>query len=164
VYGGGAWTVGLMYSAVPLGATMGAIISGWTNHIEKPGLVMMLTSLAAFLCLMGIGSTTYFPLALILLALFGYLVSIASLLQYSFVQGHTPDHYLGRINGIWTAQDASGDSIGTLSIGALGKLLSSLGSIFAFGAVSMGIGLIMLASLKTLRSSPLNDPELVEEN
>lgn len=164
VYGGGAWTVGLMYSAVPLGATMGAIISGWANHVAKPGLIMMLTSLAAFLCLMGIGSTTYFPLALILLTIFGYLVSIASLLQYSFVQGHTPDHYLGRINGIWTAQDATGDSVGTLSIGALGKLLSSLGSIFAFGAVAMGLGVILLGSLKTLRNSPLNDPNLIEEN
>jgi ENTS family enterobactin (siderophore) exporter len=164
VYGGGAWTVGLMYSAVPLGATMGAIISGWANHVAKPGLVMMLISLAAFLCLMGIGSTTYFPLTLILLAAFGYLVSITSLLQYSFVQGHTPDHYLGRINGIWTAQDASGDSVGTLSIGALGKLLSSLGSIFAFGTVAMGLGLILLASLKTLRSSTLNDPNLIKES
>jgi ENTS family enterobactin (siderophore) exporter len=164
VYGGGAWTVGLMYSAVPLGATVGAIISGWANHVARPGLVMMLISLTAFLCLIGIGSTTYFPLSLILLAIFGYLVSIASLLQYSFVQGHTPDHYLGRINGIWTAQDATGDSVGTLAIGALGKLLSSLGSIFAFGAVAMGLGVILLASLKTLRSSPLNDPNLMERN
>lgn len=164
VYSGGAWTVGLMYSAVPLGATLGAIISGWANHVAKPGLIMMLTSLASFLCLIAIGSISYFPICLALLVIFGYLVSIASLLQYSFVQGHTPDHYLGRINGIWTAQDASGDSIGTLSIGALGKFLSPLGSIFAFGAVTMGIGLIMLVSLKSLRNSPLNDPELVDEH
>ncbi|RBP85769.1 enterobactin transporter EntS [Marinomonas rhizomae] len=163
VYGGGAWVVGLMYSAVPLGATLGAIVSGWANHVEKPGLAMMLSSLAAFLCLMGIGSTTFFPITLILLVGFGYLVSIASLLQYSFVQGHTPDHYLGRINGIWTAQDASGDSLGTLSIGLLGKLLSSLASVFVFGAVAMSIGLTLLACLKTLRNSPLNNPNLTEK-
>lgn len=163
VYGGGAWTVGLMYSAIPLGATLGAIVSGWTNHVKKPGFVMMLISLAAFLCLIGIGSTTLFPLAFLFLVVFGYLISIASLLQYSLVQGHTPDHYLGRINGIWTAQSASGDSVGTLTIGALGKLLSSLGSIFVFGSVAMAIGLVMFVSLKNLRNSPLNNPDLIEE-
>jgi ENTS family enterobactin (siderophore) exporter len=162
VFGGSAWTAGLMYSAVPLGATLGAIVSGWANHVKKPGTIMMLISLASFLCIIGIGSTSYFPIVLMLLVAFGYLVSIASLLQYSFVQGHTPDEYLGRINGIWTAQDASGDSVGTLSIGALGKFLSPLGSILAFGAVAMGIGVIMLVSLKSLRNSPLNDPNLIE--
>ena len=162
VYGGGAWTVGLMYSAVPLGATLGAIISGWANHVAKPGIIMMITSLAAFLCLMGIGSTTHLPIALVLLVAFGYFVSIASLLQYSFVQGHTPDHYLGRINGIWTAQDASGDSIGTLGIGVIGKFISSLASIFLFGSIAMGIGLVMLLGFKKLRNSPLNNPDLIE--
>lgn len=162
VYGGGAWTVGLMYSAVPLGATLGAIVSGWANHVEKPGVVMMLTSLGAFLCLIGIGMSEHFAAALVLLVAFGYLVSITSLLQYSLVQGHTPDHYLGRINGIWTAQDASGDSLGTLGIGILGKFLSSLGSIFAFGAVAAGLGLIMFGAFKTLRHSPMNDPTLQE--
>jgi ENTS family enterobactin (siderophore) exporter len=164
VYGGGVWTVGLMYSAIPFGATLGAVVSGWTNHIKKPGLIMILTSLAAFLCLIIIGSTLYFPLALACLIVFGYLVSIASLLQYSLVQGHTPDHYLGRINGIWTAQSASGDSVGTLTIGALGKLLSSLGGIFVFGSAAMTIGLVMLVSLKKLRNSPLNNPDLIKEN
>ncbi|MEP2616933.1 MAG: enterobactin transporter EntS, partial [Marinomonas sp.] len=35
-YGGSAWVTGLMYSAVPLGATLGAIVSGWANHVSKP--------------------------------------------------------------------------------------------------------------------------------
>ena len=164
VYGGGTWVVGLMYSAVPLGATLGAILSGWTNHVKKPGYVMMLASLAAFLCLIGLGSCNSFPLACVFLVLFGYFVSITSLLQYSFVQGHTPDHYLGRVNGIWTAQDASGDSFGTLTIGILGKFTSSLGSILIFGSTAMVLGLIMLLSLKHLRSSPLNDPDLIESS
>lgn len=164
MYGGSAWVTGLMYSAVPLGATLGAIISGWANHVNKPGVVMMLTAIASFLCIMGIGSTLYFPVVLLLLVAFGYLVSIASLLQYSFVQGHTPDNYLGRINGIWTAQNASGDSLGTLTIGALGKFISPLSSIFVFGAVAAGSGVLMLSFLKTLRNSPLTNPELVEKD
>ena len=163
-YGGGAFEVGLMYSAVPLGATLGAIISGWANNLQHPGFIMILTSIAAFVCMMLLGLNNNFIFALVLLAAFGYLVSISSLLQYTIVQGHTPDHYLGRINGLWTAQDASGDSLGTLGIGALGKFMSSLASIFTFGAVAAGLGVVMLALFKTLRNAPLNSEENVEEN
>ena len=88
-----------------------------------------------------------------LLCAFGYLVSIASLLQYTLVQGHTPDEYLGRVNAIWTAQDASGDSLGTLGLGFMGKLMSSLAGIFTLGAVAMGVGLLMLGGLKSLRNT-----------
>ncbi len=159
-FGGGAFEVGMMYSAVPLGATLGAITSGWTNTLQRPGLVMMLVSLAAFLCMMLMGVNRNFALMLMLLGVFGYLVSIASLLQYALVQGHTPDHYLGRINGLWTAQDAAGDSVGTIGIGLLGKVMSSLGSVFAFGAAAMGLGLLMLSGFKLLRQAPMNDAQL----
>jgi len=158
-YGGGAFEVGLMYSAVPLGATLGAIISGWANSVARPGLTIMLTSLAAFGCMMLLGINHNFVVALLLLTIFGYLVSISSLLQYTLVQHHTPDQYLGRVNGLWTAQDASGDSIGTFGIGILGKFMSSLGSIFVFGATAMVCGLAMMGLFKTLRNTGLKNPE-----
>lgn len=155
VYGGGAFELGLMYSAVPLGATLGAIISGWVNNLMRPGLMMMYTSLGAFFCLSLLGLTHNFIAALFLLAVFGYLVSIATLLQYTLVQGHTPDHYLGRINSLWSAQDASGDSLGALGIGVLGKFMSSLASIFTLGAAAAALGVVMLGVFKTLREAPL---------
>jgi ENTS family enterobactin (siderophore) exporter len=152
-----------MYSAVPLGATLGAIVSGWTHGLKRPGLVMMLVCLGAFLCMMLLGLNRHFVPALLLLGAFGYLVSIASLLQYTLVQGYTPDRYLGRINSLWTAQDAAGDSLGTLGIGVLGKFLSALGSVFAFGAVAMGLGLVMLGRFRVLRETAMENPEVEQE-
>lgn len=150
-FGGGALEVGMMYSAVPLGATAGAIVSGWVNHLRRPGLVMMQLSLAAFLCMILLGVNQEFVLTLLLLAVFGYLVSIVSLIQYAIVQGHTPDHYLGRINGLWTAQDAAGDSLGAMGMGWLAKSVSSLASIAIFGASAMLLGLLMCAGFQGLR-------------
>lgn len=154
-YGGGAFELGLMYSAVPLGATLGAIISGWANDLTRPGWVMGANSLGAFVCLMLLGVNQYFIVALLLLAAFGYLVSIASLLQYTLVQGHTPDQYLGRVNALWTAQDASSDSLGAVGIGLMGKLMSSLTSIFALGAIAFGATLVILGIFKSLRHAPM---------
>ena len=154
-FGGGAVQVGLMYSAVPLGATLGAVTSAWTGHLKRPGLVMIWLSLGAFLCVALMGLSRHLIPLLLLLGAFGYLVSMASLLQYALVQGHTPDHYLGRINGLWTAQDAAADSAGTIGIGLLGKFMSSLGSIFALGAGAMGLGLLMLGLFKSLRGASM---------
>ncbi|RBH37747.1 enterobactin transporter EntS, partial [Pseudomonas sp. MWU13-2860] len=36
-YGGGAFEVGLIYSAVPLGAMLGAFTSGWFGGLSRPG-------------------------------------------------------------------------------------------------------------------------------
>jgi ENTS family enterobactin (siderophore) exporter len=76
------------------------------------------------------------------------------------VQGHTPDHYLGRVNGLWSAQDAAGDSLGAVGIGAAGKLMSALASIALVGALGLGIGMAMLWGFGSLRRTSLNDPTL----
>ncbi|MCV6590279.1 MAG: enterobactin transporter EntS [Marinobacterium sp.] len=160
VYGGGAFELGLMYSAVSLGATLGAVISGWANDLLQPGRVMLMTAMAAFCCLIALGLNPYFIPALVLLSLFGYLVSITSLLEYSLVQGHTPDNYLGRVNAIWTAQDASGDSLGSMGMGLLGKLLLPLASIASLGSAALAIAVLMFAGAGSLRKAPLEDAEL----
>ena len=162
-YGGGAFELGLMYSAVPLGATLGAIISGWANDLSRPGWVMGITSLGACVCLMGLGMNQNFIIALVLLAAFGYLVSIASLLQYTLVQVNTPDQYLGRVNALWTAQDASGDSLGSVGIGLLGKVMSSLASIFTLGAIAFSATLVILGLFKSLRDARMDDESADEE-
>lgn len=45
IFHGGAFELGLMYSAVPLGSTLGALLSGWTTRLLRPGLVMLYTCL-----------------------------------------------------------------------------------------------------------------------
>lgn len=155
VYGGGGFELGLMYSAVSLGATLGAIISGWASNLVQPGKVMMLTAIGAFCCLSAFGLNQNFVIALVLLCAFGYLVSITSLLEYSLVQGHTPDHYLGRVNAIWTAQDASGDSLGSMGLGLLGKVMLPLTGVFMLGMTALAISVLMLASFGSLRRAPL---------
>lgn len=161
-FGGNAMALGLLYSAVPLGATLGALLSGWAEHVRQPGNVMGAICFGVFLSVIAFGVSTSFWLALLILVVFGYLSCIASLLQYTLVQGHTPDHYLGRINGIWTAQDACGDALGTVGIGILGKVVSIAGSVVVLGAGSLALGVLTMGLCKQLRQAALSDPELDE--
>lgn len=160
VYNGNAFALGLLYSAVPLGATVGALVSAWADKLKQPGQVMGYICFGVFATVAVFGLVSNLWLALLLLVTFGYLSSIASLLQYTLVQGHTPDAYLGRINGLWTAQDACGDSIATMGIGAVGKVISVTGSIVLLGVVTMAGGAITLSLCKQLRTAPLTDESL----
>lgn len=159
-FAGGAFELGLMYSAVPLGATLGALLSGWTASLTRPGTVMIYASLAVFACMFLIGLSPWLLLTLVILSVFGYLSAIANLLQYSIVQGHTPDEYLGRINAIWLAQDASSDSIATTILGALTRFLPISSSIFIFSGLSFALGLGFLMSAEKIREANFNDPDL----
>ena len=159
-FGGGAFEVGLMYSAVPVGSTLGALTSGWIRGLRRPGVVMLITAFLSFLCVASLGIMGHLVLMLGALAVFGYLGSIGGLLQYSIVQGHTPDNMLGRIGSFWTAQDVVGDSAGALGIGVIVKVLSPV-----MGLVSLGLGcavatLFVGAGVRSLREASWIDTSL----
>lgn len=151
-----ALAAGLMYAAVPLGATLGALVSGWAEGLRRPGLAMLGIGVALCACVLLLGVVPGLAPALVLLVLLGYLVSVASLLQYALVQGHTPDRYLGRVNGLWSAQEAAGDAAGTLGVGLLGRLLPASGAIAVTGALTACMGLALLACCPRLRAAPLH--------
>ncbi|UKJ76355.1 enterobactin transporter EntS [Azospirillum brasilense] len=160
VFGGGAFETGLMYSAVPIGATLGAALSGWAARLERPGLAMGGACMGAFACVAVIGAAGSLYVALPLLVLFGYATSIASLLEYSMVQGHTPDRLLGRVNSLWTAQDVFGDSAGTVGMGLLATLLSPAVGILALGLGALALAAAVTATATTMRGAPMSDPAL----
>ncbi|SJN59348.1 Enterobactin exporter EntS [Vibrio ruber DSM 16370] len=160
---GNAANAGLMYSAIPLGAMIGALTSGWVKTVRKPGMVMIYATMGTFLSIVLMGLAGHFWLFLAILVVYGYAGSVASLLQYSIVQGHTPDHLLGRVSSLWTAQDVTGDSVGALGLGALGKVMAPAMSVLSFGIGATGIGLLMVMAFRSLRQATLFDPALAPQ-
>ncbi|EPX4130599.1 enterobactin transporter EntS [Vibrio alginolyticus] len=157
---GNAANAGLMYSAIPLGAMVGALTSGWVKQSQRPGMVMIYATMGAFLAIVAMGLAGNYWLFLSILVIYGYLGSVASLIQYSIVQGHTPDHLLGRVSSLWTAQDVTGDSMGAIGLGALGKVMAPAMSIFSFGLGATGVGMLMVILFRPLRRAKLFDPAL----
>ena len=162
VFGGTAAEAGLLYAAMPLGAMLGALTSGWVNQSPKPGLIMVWSTLGIFVSIAAIGVVTHYVLLLVVLVVFGYLGSLTKIIQYSLVQGHTPNHLMGRVSSLWTAQDVSGHSIGALGLGALGNIMAPGVSILAFGLGALGIGSVMALGFRQLRGAQLSDPQLMK--
>ena len=143
--------IGFLYAAVPLGAALGALTSGRIAHSAMPGRVMLATTVAAFLAVGAFGVMPLWGLAVVCLALFGYLSAISSLLQYTLIQTQTPDDMLGRINGLWTAQNVTGDALGAALLGAFGTLLTPAASASVSGLGLAVMGLLLALLLNELR-------------
>ncbi|OMQ20006.1 enterobactin transporter EntS [Serratia oryzae] len=152
----GMWHVstghlGLMYAAVPLGAAIGAFTSGRVAQVARPGWVMLLTAIAAFAAIGLFGLMPWYGMALLCLVAFGYLSALNSLLQYGLIQNLTPDAFLGRINGLWTAQNVVGDALGALLLGTMGVFMlpEMTSTSFGFGAVLLAV--VLAFAMRGLR-------------
>ncbi|MFL4450594.1 enterobactin transporter EntS [Serratia marcescens] len=147
----GASSIGLMYSAVPLGAMLGALTSGWVGRFSRPGVLILAAAIVAFTAIASLGLFSHLAPALLALVCYGYANAIASLLQFMLIQSNTPDHLLGRVNSLGTAQDVTGDSIGALGLGVLGRMFTPLMSVLSFGAFAALLGVLVACSVRTLR-------------
>lgn len=160
--GGGSFELGLLFSAVPLGATLFAFTSGPIANLHHPGRAMLLSSGVAFASLATLALAPPFWLMLAILVIYGYLSGISALLQYTLIQSHTPHHLLGRTNSLWTAQNVSGDALGALIMGSLNKLLSPAISLLLLSAMTTcGVIAVWAASspLRQLTKTTPSDPE-----
>lgn len=155
--------LGMLYAAVPLGAAIGAFTSGKLKHAARPGQLVLGSAVAGFIALGLFSLMPNLPLALLCLVAFGYFSAINSLVQYAMIQLLTPDHLLGRINGLWTAQNVTGDAIGAAMIGAMGSWLLPPQAAAAFGFAAALLGIVMWCVMGRLRRYAPPAPELAEQ-
>ncbi|MGG7914036.1 enterobactin transporter EntS [Klebsiella aerogenes] len=143
--------IGLLYAAIPLGAALGALTSGQLAHTAKPGALMLITTVGSFVAIALFSVMPFWALGALCLALFGWLSAISSLLQYTLIQTQTPEHMLGRINGLWTAQNVTGDAIGAALLGGLGAVMTPVASASASGWALVIVGVLLIGLLRELR-------------
>ncbi|EHK8803361.1 enterobactin transporter EntS, partial [Salmonella enterica] len=149
--------IGLLYAAIPLGAAIGALTSGQLAHSVRPGLIMLVSTVGSFLAVGLFAIMPVWTAGVICLALFGWLSAISSLLQYTLLQTQTPENMLGRMNGLWTAQNVTGDAIGAALLGGLGAMMTPVASasVSGFGLVIIGLLLLLvLGELRRFRQTP----------
>ncbi|GAB2935223.1 enterobactin transporter EntS [Hafnia psychrotolerans] len=154
----GLWQVsaselGLMYAAVPLGAAVGALTSGRVANVARPGWMLLMTAIGAFVAIGLFSLMPWFGLGLVFLVIFGYLSAINALLQYALIQNLTPDDFLGRINGLWTAQNVTGDAIGALLLGAMGSVMLPAMTTASFGFSAAVLGVVLAFAMRALRDT-----------
>lgn len=131
---GDAATVGYLYAAPYAGALVGSLFSGWTSHVRRMGLGVTFAACTWGAAIAAFGlMTTLWP-ALFFLAIAGGADFFSAVLRSTMLMRATPDHLLGRLQGIEFTQVASAPSLGDLEAGLLASVTS-----LRFSVVSGGV-------------------------
>jgi predicted MFS family arabinose efflux permease len=139
--------VGLMSSAVGLGAFVASVFSGWTATVRRPGRAVLGAVAVWSLAITAFGLATFsFPLALLFLAIAAGADVISAVLRSAIVQLITPDELRGRVSSIHILVVTGGPRIGDAEAAGVAALIGTQGSVVSGGLLSLvGLGAIALA-------------------
>jgi MFS family permease len=147
VFGVGPAGVGLMWSAVGFGAMLGALFSGWTSTVRRPGRAVLIAVAVWGLAIIGFGLATFsFPLALGFLALSAGADVISAVLRSSIVQILTPDSLRGRVSSIHILVVTAGPEIGNAEASVVASIIGTQGAVVSGGLLTLAaLGVIALS-------------------
>jgi MFS family permease len=141
--------VGLLNSAVAIGALLGVAGSGAVTRIRRVGrgIIVAVAVWGLAIALFGL-STFSFPLALGFLAIAGAADVISAVLRSSVMQLSTPDELRGRVSAINLLVVTSGPRIGDIEAAAVASVIGA-----QLSAMSGGV-LCLLGVLAVARAYP----------
>jgi len=138
LFGGDAFTVGLLYAAPGVGALIGAVTSGWVGSVRRQGRATIIAVIGWGLAMAIFGLTTSLPLALVMLGLAGGADVISAIFRGTILQLSAPDELRGRMSAMHTAVVAGGPRLGDLEAGVVAALTS-----VRFSVVSGGLACVL---------------------
>src|SRR5580658_6532684 len=146
VFGGGARTLGFLYSAPGVGALIGALTTGWVSHVRRQGLAVIVAVITWGIAITCFGLVPWLPGALALLAVAGWADVISAVFRSTIIQLTVPDALRGRLSGLQTAVVAGGPRIGDLESGAVAAAFGDTVSVVSGGLACIA-GALVLARL-----------------
>ncbi len=158
VYNGGPQTVGLLYSALAVGALLGALGGGWFGRIRRQGLAVLAAVVAWGVSVTLFGLTDRLWLGLLLLAAAGASDMISAVFRTAILQAAAPDEMRGRLGGVFIVVVAGGPRLGDGRAGAAASLVGLQGAVVAGGLACVGLTLAIAAVVPRFRTYDARDP------
>src|SRR5205807_1996925 len=93
---GGASALGLLYAAPAVGAFAAVATSGWSSHVHRHGLAIILAAAGWGAAIVGFGLSRTLPLAFLFLALAGAADMVSGILRSTIWNQTIPDALRGR--------------------------------------------------------------------
>jgi MFS family permease len=148
VFGGDAFTVGLLYAAPGAGALLGALTSGWVVTIRRQGRAVVLAVVGWGVAMGVFGLSSSLWVGLTMLALAGAADVVSAIFRSTIIQLTTPDELRGRVSSMHLAVVTGGPRLGDLEAGVVAALTS-----VRFSVVSGGVACV-LGALAVARWAP----------
>jgi MFS family permease len=143
----GSKTVGLLFSAVAVGALLGALTAGWVRHVERQGLAVLWAVAVWGLGIVGFGlSGGVLELALGCLAVAGAADVVSAVFRGTILQDSVPDSLRGRMSAVHILVVVGGPSMGDIEAGLVAAMFTPVISVVTGGlACIAGVAVLALA-------------------
>jgi MFS family permease len=145
VYAAGASGLGLLLAASGGGALAGALAVASLSELKRPSLMQVGLAIGLAVALIAFSLTSWFPLAVALMVVVGFLFAAFSALNMSMLMSNTAPHLTGRVMSIylltWACMPA-----GALPLAWLAEQAGAPVSMSVGGSVVI-VGVLLLARL-----------------
>jgi MFS family permease len=118
---GGTATVGLLYSAMSIGALLVTIFSAWTRNVERRGAAVVVAAALWGVAIVGLGFATSLPVALACLALAGAADMVSGLFRMTIWNETIPPSLRGRMASIEQLSYMTGPLLGNARAGFMAE-------------------------------------------
>ncbi|MBC7797717.1 MAG: MFS transporter [Pyrinomonadaceae bacterium] len=139
-------SVGLFYAAVPAGALIVSLTSGWTRKINRHGLAVATAAGLWGVAIIGFGATDNLWLALMFLMFAGGFDMISGIFRMTMWNQTIPDRLRGRLAGIEMISYLTGPHLGNFEAGIVASVFSLRTSVLS-GGVFCVLGTVALCAL-----------------
>ncbi|WP_199191176.1 MFS transporter [Amycolatopsis sp. CA-126428] len=114
---GGGPALGWLYAALPLGAMLIGLFSGWLTRIHRQGVAVVVAICAWGAAVAAFGLAHSLWLAVVFMALAGAADMVSAVYRMAILQVATTDEMRGRLQGVFTVVVAGGPRIADLTHG-----------------------------------------------
>ncbi|OLT39953.1 MFS transporter permease [Saccharomonospora sp. CUA-673] len=143
---GGGFALGWLYAAIPLGAMLLTLTSGWVSRVNRHGAAVVIAIIVWGLAIVAFGVTSTLWLAILFLAVAGAADMVSSIFRMAILQTAATDEMRGRTQGVFTVVVAGGPRVADLTHGwaaaGVGTAAAASG-----GGVLVIIGVVIAVAL-----------------
>ncbi|MDX2633098.1 MFS transporter, partial [Streptomyces scabiei] len=139
------WSLGLMYAALPAGALLMTLTSGWASRVHRHGRMVVLAAALWGLSVTAAGLVREVWLVLAFLVLGGAFDMVSGIFRAAMWNQTIPDELRGRLAGIELLSYSVGPQLGQVRAGSMAAWTSVRASVWAGGLLCVGaVGLLAL--------------------
>lgn len=139
------WALGLMYAAVPAGALLVSLTSGWTSRVHRHGLMVVLSAAGWGLAVAAAGLCRNVWPVLLFLTVGGGFDMVSGVFRSAMWNQTIPDELRGRLAGIELLSYSVGPQLGQVRAGGTAAWAGVRASVWSGGLACAGaVGLLAL--------------------
>lgn len=132
---GGGLALGVLFAAIPIGAVVCGLTSGWISKVTRHGVAVVFAVVAWGLAVVGFGLSASLWVAAVFLALAGAADMVSMAFRGAILQTAATDEMRGRMQGVFIVVVAGGPRIADLLHGTTGAVVGTSGAVAGGGVL-----------------------------